>query len=157
MSGTIATVAMIISIGFVTYTIYVVTSAQRLLSLPGMAILACAIVLMTRDEISINIDDFIWSRIQASTLRNCISGSYQSESGWLVLAPPKQPISAVRRFLRSVSGQKRHIRVLRVVSNDGEEVYFGWDFRTMHSYTDGQIKLPDGKCYEYVKQLFSRN
>ena len=155
MSSTIATVAMIISIGFVTYTIYVVTSAQHLLSLPGMAILACAIVLMTRDELAVSIDDFIWSRIQASTLRKCISGSYQAESGWLVLALPKQPRSPIRRFLRSVGGQKRQVRVLRIVADDGEEVYIGWDFRTMHSHTDGQIKLPDGKCYEYVKQLFS--
>lgn len=155
MIGAMATVVMIIGIGFLTFTIYVMTSAQHLLSIPGMAILACAIVLMARDELTTSFDDFVWTRLQSSTLQKCISGRFTTESGWLVLAQPKQSSTGIRRLLPILGGHKRQIRVLRVIAGDGEEVFIGWDFRTMHSQSDGQVKLPDGKCYDYVKQLFS--
>ena len=157
MVGAIATVAMMIGICFVTYTLYVITSTQHLLSLPGMAILACAIVLMARDELTISFDDFVWTRLQSSTLQKCISGSFTTESGWLVLHQPKQPVTGIRRLIRIVGWHKRPLRVLRVVADDGEEVYIGWDFKSMQSQIDGQVKLSDGKCYKYRKQLFSKN
>lgn len=157
MIGTIATVAMIIGICFVTYALYVITSTQHLLSLPGMAILACAIVLMARDELSVSFDDFVWTRLQSSTLQKCISGSFTTESGWLVLAQPKQPVTGIRRLKRIFGGHRRPLRVLRVVADDGEEVYIGWDFKTMLSQSDGHVKLSDGEIYEYVKQMFSKN
>lgn len=151
MIGAMATVVMIIGIGFLTFAIYVMTSAQHLLSIPGMAILACAIVLMARDELTTSFDDFVWAGLQSSTLQKCISGSFKTESGWLVLAQPKQPLAGIPRLVRFLGGRKRPIRVLRVVGDDGDEIYIGWDFRTMPAQSDGQVKLPDGTCYVYEK------
>lgn len=155
--GAIATITMIIGIVLLTFTIYVVTSAKQLLSLPGMAILACAVVLMARDELTASIEESIWVRLQASTLRSCISGWVACESGWLIFSQPREPSSGIRRFLRFTGGNKRPLRVLRVVADDGEVMFIGWDIKTMYTESDGQVRLPDGKRYNYVKQSFTYN
>lgn len=155
VTGILVAAVMLIVIGCVTFSIYVMTSTHHLLSLPGMAILACALSLLARDELAVLTDDFIWINVQVPTLKTCISGQYASESGWLVNAEGKHPLSGIRRVVRLLKGFKRPVRVMRVVANDGDVSFIGWDFRTMHIESDDNVVMSDGTRYSYVKHLFA--
>lgn len=147
-------IAMIVAIAFVTFTLYVLTSAHHLLSLPGMAILACAIVLMARDEMSNMIESALWSRVQAGALLTCISGHVENESGWLLLMESKDQHKGFQRVRQFFSGYRRPVRVIRVIASDGDELYIGWDCKSFPLQSNGQVKWRDGRWYTFSKQLF---
>lgn len=147
-------IAMIMAIAFVTFTLYVLTSAHHLLSLPGMAILACAVVLMARDEISYMIESAVWSRVQAGALLTCISGHVENESGWLLVVESKDQQRGLQRVRQVFSGYRRPVRVLRVIASDGDDLYIGWDCKSFPLQSNGQVKWRDGRWYTFSKHMF---
>jgi hypothetical protein len=153
-AGIFGGVAMVTAIGLVTFTLYIVTSAAHLLSLPGMAVLSCALVLLARDELSGSWDAFIWQKLKIATIKSCIRGSFTYQSGWLIAEMDTPQKAAFMRFIARLTHSKKPIRVVKVKSDDGEVFIVGWDVRPMPMRADGAISHPSGQSYRFEKHLF---
>lgn len=152
--GILGGAAMVIGISFVTFTLYIVTGAAHLLSLPGMAILACAVVLLARDELSGIADAFLWQKFRISVIRTCIRGSFTYQSGWLIAENNNAPTVAFTRFIARLIPNKKSVRVMKVTADDGEVFVVGWDVRPLPMHDDGVIWHPNGQKFRFVKHLF---
>lgn len=119
-----------------------------------MAILACAIVLLVRDEVAGTFDESIWTHLYCVVLRGCIVGKFTYESGWLVSFDVEAPRSRISKFVNKFGGRRQPRRVLHIISDENEELYVGWDMRPIYSCGDGIAKSPNGKSYRFSKQLF---
>jgi len=152
--GFLGGVAMVTAIGLVTFTLYMVTSAAHLLSLPGMAVLSCALVLLARDELSDSWDAFIWQKLKIAAITSCIHGRFTYQSGWLIAEMDTPQKAAFMRFIARLTHSKKPTRVVRVLSDDGEVFIVGWDVRPMPMRADGRISHPNGQVFRFEKHLF---
>ena len=153
-AGFLGGVAMVVAISLVTFSLYIVTSAAHLLSLPGMAVLSCALVLLARDELSGSWDAFVWQNVRIAAIKTCIRGRYTYQSGWLIADMDTPPKAAFMRFIARLSPGKRPARVIKVMADDGEAFVVGWDVRSIPMRTDGGVSHPNGQSFRFVKHLF---
>ena len=153
-AGFLGGMVMVVAISLVTFAMYIVTSAAHLLSLPGMAVLACALVLLARDELFDSWEAVVWQNIKVVGIKACIQGSFSHQSGWLIAEMNAPPDIAFLRYIARLSPRKKPIRVIKVVADDGEMFVVGWDIRPMPMHTDGNVLYHKGQSFRFEKQLF---
>ncbi len=154
-AGLLGGVAMVVGISLVTFALYIFTSAAHLLSLPGMAVLACALVLLAKDELSESWDAFIWHNVRLVAIKACIRGNFAHQSGWLIPQIDGHPKAAFMRYVARLSPRKKPLRVIKVEADDGEVFIVGWDIRPIPMRVDGGIVHPNGQSFRFEKQLFA--
>jgi hypothetical protein len=146
--------AMISGICIFTFSLYITTSSYHLLSLTGMALIACVIVLLIKDELSGILDAFVWNYVKSSVLLKCVQGSFTHESGWMISDMPDSPKNGMSRFMSIFKATEHPKRVLKVIADDGESFAIGWDFRPLALSSDKSVQLTKGHRHQFVKQLF---
>ena len=147
--------AMIVGICTFTFSLYITASSYHLLSLTGMVLIACVIVLLAKDELSGAFDAIVWDHIRSRVLRGCIQGSFTDESGWMITDNRTDSTRGLPRFLSMFKAVNHPRRVLKVVADDGESFVIGWDFRPLALSIDTNTVMVRGQIQRYVKQLFS--
>lgn len=155
VAGFLGGLALIVGIGLVTFTIYIVTGSAHLLSITSMAILACTLVLLARDELASTLDEVIWNNLKTYALRSCVRGGFTCQSGWLVADTDASTYTFFKRFLSRIHARKYPIRVLKVIAEDGECFVISWELRPMPMSTDSAITLPSRQKVHFTQYLLS--
>jgi hypothetical protein len=119
-----------------------------------MALIACVIVLLIKDELSGILDAFVWNYVKSSVLLKCVQGSFTHESGWMISDMPDSPKNGMSRFMSIFKAMEQPKRVLKVIADDGESFAIGWDFRPLALSSDKNVQLTKGHRHQFVKQLF---
>lgn len=146
--------AMICGICLFTFSLYITAGSYHLVSLTGMVLIACVIVLLIKDELSGLFDALVWDYCKARVLHNCIQGSFTAVSGWMVTDRREESKRGLSRFLLLFKSSNHPKRVLKVIADDGERFIIGWDFRPVAMHSDDSIEQTKGNTLRFVKQLF---
>jgi hypothetical protein len=154
LANVVKGLAMIIGICAFTFSLYITAGSYHLISLTGMVLIACIIVLLAKDELSGAFDAIVWDHIRSRVLRGCIQGSFTDESGWMITDKRTDSIRGLPRFMSMFKAGYHPRRVLKVVADDGESFVFGWDFRPLALSIDTNSVMVKGHSLRYVKQLF---
>jgi hypothetical protein len=155
LANVVKGLAMILGICIFTFSLYIVAGSYHLLSLTGMVLIACVIVLLAKDELSGSFNAIVWDQIRSRVLRGCIQGSFTDESGWMITDNRVESTRGLPRFLSMFKAVNHPRRVLKVVADDGESFVIGWDFRPVALSIDTSTVMVRGQSQRFVKQLFS--
>ena len=155
LANVVKGLAMIFGICTFTFSLYITAGSFHLVSLTGMVLIACVIVLLTKDELSGACDAIVWDLIRSRLLRGCIQGSFTDESGWMITDNRVESARGVTRFLSMFKAVNHPKRVLKVMADDGESFVIGWDFRPLALSIDMSTVMVKGQNQRFVKQLFS--
>ena len=154
LAGFLGGIALVIGIMLVTFTIYVVTASVHLFSVTAMLILACTLALLARDELSSSVEELIWCTLKTRVMESCISGTYTTQPGWLVLDSNESQLPFLR-FMSKLRSSRYPLRVIMVTADDGECFLVGWDLRPVPVSAGHQITLPNRQVARFTEQLFS--
>ena len=155
LANVVKGLAMIFGICTFTFSLYITAGSYHLLSLTGMVLIACVIVLLAKDELSGAFDAIVWDSIRSRVLRGCIQGSFTDESGWMITDSRVESTRVLPRFLAMFKAVNHPRRVLKVVADDGEIFVIGWDFRPLALSIDTSSVMVKGQSQRFVKHLFS--
>lgn len=126
-----------------------------MLSLPAMAILACAVVLLVRDEVANLTLDYVWNFITVPVLTQCVNGSSLIEDGWWIqsdISGPKR--SMLSRIQAMLAPRGKASRALRLKTSDDETFVLLWNLKPIPLDVHGHFIDPKGIKWEFSKQMF---